>query len=241
MDFRELNGGRCVGRDYYRDTRNVWERLLQQFEALCAQLGREIRHSRHVAAGPTETRDKTQPHRVVNIGKHDRYRAGRLPRRLGRNGARDKDDVHLLLHKVSSQRAQALKVAFPKAAVDGEKELAEAQKKASQRKWDDVVAILSPVFAANRRMETGILLADAHLHKKKPGLAKEIIDTLEFDRELMSDTIKDILYRTGTALEDSGDPAGALTLYDIICNVDINYLDVFDRSDRLYSSRKKDG
>ncbi len=119
------------------------------------------------------------------------------------------------------------------------KELAEAQKKASQKKWDDVVALLTPVFASKRTKEIGLLLADAHLHCKKPALAREIIETLEFDREMMSDELKDVLYRIGVALEASGDINGALLLYDMICNVDINFRDTFDRSDKLYAGLKK--
>ncbi|MBP7633878.1 tetratricopeptide repeat protein [Candidatus Ozemobacteraceae bacterium] len=121
----------------------------------------------------------------------------------------------------------------------GGKELEEARLKASQKKWEDVVTILGPAFASKRSQDIGLLLADAYIHLKKTSLAREIIETLEFDRELMSDPLKDQLYRIGIALESAGDTNGALFIYDMICNVDINFRDTFDRSDKLYASIKK--
>ena len=124
-------------------------------------------------------------------------------------------------------------------AEGGGKELEEARLKASQKKWEDVVTILGPAFASKRSQDIGLLLADAYIHLKKTSLAREIIETLEFDRELMSDPLKDQLYRIGIALESAGDTNGALFIYDMICNVDINFRDTFDRSDKLYASIKK--
>lgn len=119
------------------------------------------------------------------------------------------------------------------------KELEDARQKASQKKWEDVVTILGPTFASRRSQDIGLLLADAYIHLKKISLAREIIETLEFDRELMSDPLKDQLYRIGVAFESAGDTDGALFIYDMICNVDINFRDTFDRSDKLYAAIKK--
>ncbi|HEY9072185.1 MAG TPA: tetratricopeptide repeat protein [Candidatus Ozemobacteraceae bacterium] len=137
----------------------------------------------------------------------------------------------------SPAKSPAASASRPDAELEGA--IAEAQQKAALKKWDEVVALLTPVFASKRSKETGLLLADAHLRMKKPALAREIIETLEFDRELMSDELKDLLYRVGTALEAAGDTNGALIIYDMICNVDINFRDTFDRSDKLYASLKK--
>ncbi len=121
----------------------------------------------------------------------------------------------------------------------GDPEIVAAQKAASQKKWDEVVKILVPAFATKRTRPVGMLLAEAYLAQSKPELAKEIVDTLEFDRENLGQDMKELLYRIGTNLEDAGKIPEALTVYDIICNVDINYQDTFDRSERLYSLRKK--
>jgi hypothetical protein len=69
-------------------------------------------------------------------------------------------------------------------------------------------------------------------------MAMEIIETLDIDPEIISEDIKDILYRTGVALENKKKTDEALKMYDMICNVDINYKDAFDRSDRIYTSKK---
>ncbi|MBF0543191.1 MAG: hypothetical protein HQM08_02100 [Candidatus Riflebacteria bacterium] len=118
-------------------------------------------------------------------------------------------------------------------------ELAEARIKAAAKKWDDVVNILSPVFATTRKKEIGIFLADAYLNLKKPEMAREILETLELDPELIDEPLKDLLYRTATGLEEIKSYQGALKMYDLICNADINYLDAFDRSDRLYNTVQK--
>lgn len=127
----------------------------------------------------------------------------------------------------------------PQAGDGFAKEMEEARQKASQKKWDDVVTLLAPAFASRRSQEIGLLLADAYVHLKKTSLAREIIETLEFDREMMSDPLKDQLYRIGVAFEGAGETDGALLIYDMICNVDINFRDTFDRSDKLYATLKK--
>ncbi|RCK81093.1 MAG: putative Fe-S oxidoreductase [Candidatus Ozemobacter sibiricus] len=126
-----------------------------------------------------------------------------------------------------------------KPAPVGEAEVAKARDLAKRGKWEEVVKLLTPVFASRRERAVGILLAEAYLKQRQPILAKEIVETLEFDRELMPEEVKDILYRVAVALEEAKQTEAALTLYDLICNVDINYRDAFDRSDRLYSQRKK--
>ena len=117
--------------------------------------------------------------------------------------------------------------------------LNEAKKKAVLKKWDDAVAILSGSFATKRSKPVGMALADAYLQLKKPALAKEIIDTLQFDKEMLDNEAKEILYRVGRALEEDGKIREALSMYDVICNVDINYQDAFDRSDQLYNKLKQ--
>jgi len=155
----------------------------------------------------------------------------------GIDGSDIPDDLGVMTQDVMKSATRAPSPAKPDDEI--EKALAEARKKGSQKKWEDVVTLLTPVFASKRTKEIGLLLADAHLRCKKPSLAREIIETLEFDREMMSDDLKDTLYRIGVALESSGDINGALLLYDMICNVDINFRDTFDRSDKLYAGLKK--
>jgi len=114
-------------------------------------------------------------------------------------------------------------------------QLSLAMSKAKLGKWQEVIETLSPVFASEREKQVGILLADAHLQNKNAVMAKEILDTLDFDPELMDGETKDILYRVGLALEADGEYKDALRMYDMICNVDINYKEAFDRSDKLYN------
>lgn len=155
----------------------------------------------------------------------------------GLDGADLQDDLGM----ASPEAPKPSPAVVPKqAAGDGfAKELEEARQKASQKKWDDVVTILAPAFASRRSQDIGLLLADAYVHLKKTSLAREIIETLELDREMMSDPLKDQLYRIGVAFENAGETDGALLIYDMICNVDINFRDTFDRSDKLYATLKK--
>jgi tetratricopeptide (TPR) repeat protein len=117
-------------------------------------------------------------------------------------------------------------------------QLSKARELSGQKKWKEVVEILSPVYASERHKDVGLLLINAYLETEQPLLAKEIIDTLDIDLELMGEDIKDVLYRTGVALEKAKLTDEALLIYDMICNVDINYKDAFDRSDKLYNLKK---
>lgn len=116
--------------------------------------------------------------------------------------------------------------------------LATAEEKVRAKKWDEVISLLSSDFASERNKEAGLMLANAWLGKNKASMALEIIETLDFDPELMSDLIKDVLYRTGMALEGEKKLDEALRMYDLICSVDINFKDAFDRSDKIYSRKK---
>lgn len=124
-----------------------------------------------------------------------------------------------------------------KAGNDSHVKLSQAREKAQRKKWDEVISILSPVFASERNREMGLLLADAWLQKGKAIMAMEIIETLDFDPEIMTDSIKDVLYRTGMALEQEKKLNEALRMFDMICNVDINYRDAFERSDKIYARK----
>ncbi len=106
------------------------------------------------------------------------------------------------------------------------------------KKWDQVIDLLSPEFASDRNKEVGMLLVDAWLGSNKPDMALEIIQALDFDPEMMSEEVKDVMYRTAVALEMNKNYPAALKLYDTICNADINYKDAFDKSDKLYVKMK---
>ena len=124
----------------------------------------------------------------------------------------------------------------------GTLELAEKIDKAKDlsvtRQWDRVIELLSPEFASVRNKDAGMLLVNAWLGNNKPEMALEIIQTLDIDPEMMSDEVKDVMYRTAVALENNKNYSQALKLYDVICNADINFRDAFDRSDRLYVKMK---
>ncbi len=106
------------------------------------------------------------------------------------------------------------------------------------KKWDRIIELLTPEFASVRNKDAGMLLVDAWLGNNKPENALEIIQALDIDPEMMSEDVKDVMYRTAVALETNKNYSQALKLYDVICNVDINFRDAFDRSDRLYVKMK---
>ncbi len=112
-----------------------------------------------------------------------------------------------------------------------------AREKAAAQNWEEVKNILSPIFASERSRDAGILLSDAHLHLGETEMSMEIIQTIDIDPELMGEDLKDVLYRIGLELEKEKKIDMALKMYDTICNVDINYRDAFDRSDKLYSQK----
>ncbi|MFZ5950868.1 MAG: hypothetical protein ACOYXC_09180, partial [Candidatus Rifleibacteriota bacterium] len=131
------------------------------------------------------------------------------------------------------------KEAVPQKAENGNfANLSKARDLFNRKKWKEVVDLLSPVYASERSTETGLMLANALLETKEPVMAMEIVDTLDIDPELMNEPIKDAIYRTGIALEGLKKYDEALRMYDMICNVDINYRDAFDRSDKIYSKKK---
>ncbi len=104
----------------------------------------------------------------------------------------------------------------------------------SAKEYNSAIELLSPEFATVRNREVGKVLIDAWLGNNNPGMALDIIHALDIDPEMMSEDIKDIVYRTAEALENNKSYSDALKLYDLICNADINFRDAFDRSDRLY-------
>ena len=99
--------------------------------------------------------------------------------------------------------------------------------------------MLSPEFASERNKDSGKILVEAWLAKRKPEMALGVIQALDIDPEMMTVDIKDMMYKTAEALEVSKNYKDALKLYDTICNADINFKDAFDRSDRLYTKMKK--
>lgn len=117
-------------------------------------------------------------------------------------------------------------------------QISKARELSGRKKWQEVIELLNPIYASERNQEVGLLLANALLETKEAIMAMEIIETLDIDPELMSDQIKDVLYRTGLALESTKKYDEALRMYDLICGVDINYRDAFDRSDKIYSQKK---
>jgi hypothetical protein len=112
-----------------------------------------------------------------------------------------------------------------------------AREKASSQSWNEVKEMLSPIFASERSRDAGILLSDAHLRLGDTEMSMEIIQTIDIDPELMGEDLKDLLYRIGVELEKEKKIDMALKMYDTICNVDINYKDAFERSDKLYSQK----
>lgn len=123
-------------------------------------------------------------------------------------------------------------------AESGFAQISKARELSARKKWKEVIEILNPIYASERNREVGLMLANALLESKEPLMAMEIVETLDIDPELMTEPIKEILYRTGLALESNKKFDEALKMYDLICNVDINFKDAFDRSDKIYSQRK---
>ena len=117
--------------------------------------------------------------------------------------------------------------------------LEQARDFAVSGEWDAVIDLLSPEFASERNKDSGKILVEAWLAKRKPEMALGVIQALDIDPEMMTVDIKDMMYKTAEALEVSKNYKDALKLYDTICNADINFKDAFDRSDRLYTKMKK--
>lgn len=117
-------------------------------------------------------------------------------------------------------------------------QLSKARELSGRQKWKEVIELLNPIYASERNQEVGLLLANALLETKEAIMAMEIVETLDIDPELMHEPIKDVLYRTGIALEAIKKFDEALRMYDLICSADINYKDAFDRSDKIYNQKK---
>ena len=115
-----------------------------------------------------------------------------------------------------------------------QEKIEEARNLSQSKDWTRVIDLLSPEFASVRNKDVGMILIDAWLGSDKPDMALEIIKALDIDPEMMSEDVKDVIYRTADALENHKNYSEALKLFDLICNVDINYKDAFDRSDALY-------
>lgn len=119
-----------------------------------------------------------------------------------------------------------------------EQKIHAAREAAAASNWDSIIDTLSNDYASNRNKDIGDLLIQAWLGKKNPIMAYELVETLDLDPEILSDSMKDLLYKVATALENDKKYKEALKMYDFICNVDINYKDAFDRSDKLYAKLK---
>lgn len=117
--------------------------------------------------------------------------------------------------------------------------ITKAKELIKKRKWQEIIDTLSPIFATKRSLEVGLILAEAYLSQNNPLIAKQIIDSIDFDREIMPEIVKETSYKIALALEQINKIEEALELYDMICNVDINYKDAFERSDRLYTLKKQ--
>lgn len=225
--------------------------------------GNEVNTTRNRAPlsdGPAKTPNIQRPFTPVELPTLDPFEesdslidefAGELPEELGgpaedsfassiddfasKNSVNAEELLTDLNHDISSPVPGS--VSNSKAGNEIQMKLAQANEKAKKKKWDEVIELLSNVFASERNIDAGLLLADAWLAKSKAEMAMEIIETLDFDPEIMTDKIKDALYRTGLALEQAKKFDGALRMFDMICNADINFRDAFERSDKIYARK----
>jgi tetratricopeptide (TPR) repeat protein len=126
----------------------------------------------------------------------------------------------------------------PTTVFELEEKLLIAREAIASSNFDIAIEALSQDYASNRNKEMGFILLEAWLGKGESKTAYELLETLDLDPEIMPEHVKDLLYQVGLALEKDKNNAEALKIYDMLCNVDINYKDVFDRSDKLYAKLK---
>lgn len=140
------------------------------------------------------------------------------------------------LEPIGSYAPQTLEK--PASAFELEEKLLIAREALASNNFDIAIEALSQDYASSRNKEMGFILLEAWLGKGESRAAYEILETLEIDPEIMPEHIKEVLYNVGLALEKDKNYSEALKIYDMLCNVDINYKDVFDRSDKLYAKLK---
>ena len=96
---RKSLGKRGVAKvDQHRYDPRLRQQFVQHFEPLRTDLGIEIGHPRHVAAGPVEARDQSGLHRIDGNPEDDRNRRRRRLGSQGRGRTAGRDDhVHMTL------------------------------------------------------------------------------------------------------------------------------------------------
>jgi tetratricopeptide (TPR) repeat protein len=165
--------------------------------------------------------------------------ASELPEELGGNQAATRTPVDISENFDEIPQPEMPKPVKPSEPAENSlAQLSKARELSGRQKWKEVIELLNPLYASERNQEIGLLLANALLETKEAIMAMEIVETLDIDPELMHEPIKDILYRTGLALEGTKKFDEALRMYDLICSADINYKDAFDRSDKIYNQKK---